>query len=157
MSNSGLQRCFPSLRVPECSRQNGLSYVEILIAITLIAVALVPAINALFPAMIGSANYRSDSEQHYHLAAKLETVLAENYTVLDEEAVGLADRTTPSMLFSDTAGSEQRRLVFLSRYQPGDALVPIASFTTDDVGMLWVSVSLENDDLKLESLVSQYD
>lgn len=139
------------------ARQNGLSYVEILVAIVLISIALVPAMEALVPAISGSVIYRSETERHYHLAAKLEEVLALPYAQLDEEALAVVNETTASTLFSDADPSDSRRLVFLSRYQPADSVTPVAVFTTDDIGMLWVRVQLEGSEFYLESLASQYD
>lgn len=146
-------------------RELGLSYVEVLVATTILAVALVPAINALYPAIAGSSAYQSDTENHYHLAAKLEEVLAQPFDNLYQEAKNVGDEKIPSDLFSDEIGNSARRLVFLSSYQPVDfssvedpfVTTTDASFTTTDEGLLWVGVQLESNGLRMASLVSRYE
>ena len=146
-------------------RQQGLSYIEVLIATAILAVALVPAINALYPAIAGSSVYQSETEIHYHLTAKLEEVLAQPFDELYQEAKSLGDEKIPSGLFSDPIGSSTRRLVFLSNYQPvslslvEDPLVTTtnSSFSTADSGLLWIAVQLESNGLRMASLVSRYE
>ena len=55
----------------------GFSYVEVLIATMLIAVCLVPALEALHTGLLGSGIHRDSVEEHYHLQAKLEEMLAQ--------------------------------------------------------------------------------
>ena len=63
--------------------QRGLTYVEVLIATVLMVVALVPAIDALRPAIQGSGIHQSETALHYHLTAGLEDVLARPFGELD--------------------------------------------------------------------------
>ena len=70
----------------------GLSYIEVLLATALIAITLVPAMEALTPALQGAAIHESQSAQQFHLAARLETLLVN---------VAL---TTPAETAPDSAG-----------------------------------------------------
>jgi len=135
----------------------GLTYVEVLIATVLMVVALVPAIDALRPAIQGSGIHQSETVLHYHLTATLEDVLAAPFDSLDADAQALGDPTVSSALFSDTAGSADRRLVFLSRYDADNADGDNDQFTGTDEGLIWVRVVVETTSHALETLVSVYD
>lgn len=132
------------------------SYVEILVAIVLISIALVPAIEALGPGLQGAGIHRSQAERHYHLLAKLEEVLAEPFAALDEEALAAGSPTVVTA-YSDTGGSTDRRLVFLSRYDADNADADNDFFTGVDEGLIWVRVNIEGSTLAIESLVNLYD
>lgn len=137
--------------------EQGLSYIEVLIATVMIAVALVPAIEALHPAIQGAGIHESETGLHYHLSARLETLLAEPFVGLDTEAQTLADPTALSATYSDTAGSTNRRLVFLSRYDADNADSDNDPFTGIDEGLIWIRVEVENTSHALETLLSDYD
>jgi len=138
-------------------QQQGLTYVEVLIATVLVVVALVPAIDALRPAIQGSGIHQSETALHYHLTGGLEDVLAAPFFTLDTEAQALGDPTAISAPFSDTAGSANRRLVFLSRYDADNADGDNDQFTGTDEGLIWVRVEVETTSHALETLVSHYD
>jgi len=134
----------------------GFSYVEVLVATVLIAVALVPAIEALAPGIQGADIHRSQAGQHYHLTGKLEEVLAEPFVALDDEAQTVADPSTATA-YSDAGGSTDRRLVFLSRYDADNADTDNDFFTGVDDGLIWVRIEIAGTKQFIESLVSQYD
>ncbi len=67
---------FPSTLPSYKQRMAAFSYVEILVAIVLISIALVPAIEALGPGLHGAGIHQTEAGRHYHLTAKLEEVLA---------------------------------------------------------------------------------
>lgn len=138
-------------------RMAGLTYVELLIATVLMVVALVPAIDALQPAVQGSGIHQSETALHYHLTAGLEDVLAQPFATLDAEAQALGSPTAISPLFSDTSGSAERRLVFLSRYDADNADSDNDQFTGTDQGLIWVRIEVEGSSHTLETLVSHYD
>jgi len=138
-------------------RMAGLTYVEVLIATVLMVVALVPAIDALHPAIQGSGIHQSETALHYHLTAGLEEVRARPFVELDTEAQALADPTVSSPLFSDTAGSADRRLVYLSRYDADNADSDNDQFTGTDEDLIWVRVEVETTAHAVETLVSNYD
>lgn len=129
--------------------QAGLSYLEVLIATILIAVSLVPAVEALRGGIFGASVHQVASTDHYTLKAKMEEVLAEPYALLDTAAVAAGSEKTPAS-YSDPVGASPRRLVYLSRY---DASVP--GFTVTDTGLLWVRVGFESRAGELETLTAR--
>lgn len=137
--------------------EQGLSYIEVLIATVLVVVALAPAIEALHPAIQGAGIHKSETGLHYHLSARLESLLAESFSTLDAEAQTLADPTAISTVFSDAAGSTNRRLVFVSRYDADNADGDNDPFTGTDEGLVWLRVEIENTSHALETLLSAYD
>jgi len=138
--------------------EQGLTYVEVLIATALIAITLVPAMEALQATTLGMGIHESRTVQHYHLTAMLEDVLAEPFTDLDTEAVTLNDPNLASTTYSDLPAAENRRLVYLSRYDGDNADGNGNPFDSGmDEGLLWVRVEIEGTDQAIESLTSQYD
>lgn len=129
--------------------QSGLSYIEVLIATILVAVSLVPAVEALRGGIFGANLHQDAAANHYELKAKMEEVLAEPYALLDAAAVAAAGEKNPAS-YSDPDGTSPRRLVYLSRY---DASAP--GFTTFDTGLLWVHVRFESRAGELETLTAR--
>jgi type II secretory pathway pseudopilin PulG len=139
-------------------RMAGLTYVEVLIATALIAVTLVPAIEALKPAIQGMSIHETQVVQHYELTALLENILATPFSELDAEAVAINDPAVASVNYSDPAGQANRRLVYLSRYDADNADGNGDFFDTGvDAGLLWVRVEIEGTSQAIESLTSVYD
>lgn len=138
----------PALRA-RFSAQSGLSYIEVLIATVLVAVSLVPAVEALRGGIFGASLHQEAAADHYQLKAKMEEVLAEPYALLDAAAVVAAGEKTPTS-YSDPVGASPRRLVYLFRY---DASVP--GFTAFDTGLLWVHVRFESRPGGLETLTAR--
>ena len=147
-------------------RQRGLTYVEVLIAMAIIAVALVPALEALHTGMLGTAVLQSSSSQHYAATARMEEVLAEQHGALVTAAALAGTPTTPS-IYSDPVASTDRRIVFVALYDAdnldGDDNVftvldpnldgdndPFTGFT----GLIWVRVEVEGSTTAFESLVA---
>jgi hypothetical protein len=135
----------------------GLSYVEVLVAIVLLSMALVPAIDAFQPAIMGSGIHRSHTEQHYHLTEKLESLLAEPFGALDAEAVAINNPTVASSIYSDPTTAANRRLVYLSRYDGDNADGDSNYFTGLDAGLVWLRIELAGTGHRIERLVSVYD
>lgn len=139
-------------------RMAGLSYVEVLVATALIAITLVPAMEALQPATLGMGIHESETVQHYHLTAMLEDVLAEPFADLDTEAMSINDPNLASTLYSDLPAADNRRLVYLSRYDGDNADGNGNPFDSGmDEGLLWVRVEIEGTQQAIESLTSQYE
>jgi len=135
----------------------GLSYIEVLVAIVLITMALVPALDAFQPAIMGSGIHRSHTEQHYHLTEKLEYLLAEPFGALDTEAVAINNPTVASSIYSDPTTAANRRLVYLSRYDGDNADGDFDYFTGLDAGLVWVRVEHTGTGQTIERLISVYD
>ncbi len=135
----------------------GLSYIEVLIATALIAITLVPAIEALTPALQGAAIHESSTVQQFHLAARLEALLAEPFAALDAEAVAINNPNVASTVYSDTVGATNRRLVYLSRYDADNADGDNDFFTGTDAGLIWIRVELTGTARAIEGLTSAYE
>jgi len=134
--------------------QAGFSYVEVLVAMVLIAITLVPAIDALQVAMLGSGQHEQTAIHHYRAYGRLEELMTGAFTTLYDEALALGSATTPSS-YSDAPGTQDRRLVFLSEYDADNADGDNDRFTTGmDPGIVWLRVEIENSPIGFESLKS---
>ena len=131
----------------------GLSYVEVLIAIAILALALVPAIEGLSGSLDSSSAYTDRVAAHYHAMGKLEDVLSESFDELDREAqrVGSANVVTA---YSDAAATARRRLVYLAAWDGDNADGDNDPLTGGDPGLLWVRVEIENTERSLEALTT---
>ena len=138
----------------------GFSYVEVLVAIVLIAVTLVPAMEALQPGIAGSGIHEIIAEDHYQLAGKLEQVLVEPFGQLNSAAKAAGSRTTPTSyqdVFTYADGRQITRNVFLARYDGDNADTDNDPFTGTDDGLLWVRVAIAGTGIALESLVYEHE
>jgi len=146
------------------ARQSGLTYVEVLVAAVLLAIVLVPALQALHTGMLGAEVHSSTVDQHYAVLSRMEEVLAEPYSMLTAAAGAAGDEQTPTT-YSDAAGPVDRRLVYLALYDADDADGDGNVFTVPDpnldgdfdpytgyAGLLWVRVEVEGSVTWLETL-----
>ena len=134
--------------------QGGFSYIEILVATVLIAIALVPALEALQVGILGAEVHRDAAEERYHVAGKMEEMLAESFGQLDAAA---AVAGSPSVVtsYSEVPGTHRRRLVYLSRYDGDNADSDDDPFTGTDDDLIWVRVEIESTAQSLESLTAR--
>lgn len=153
------------MRRQHCVRQSqrgfaGFAYIEVLIATLLIVVTLLPAIEALYPAVAGAGVHGSRLEDHYQLAGRMEEMLAEPFADLDEAATAAGNETTPTT-YSDTVthadGRQITRNVFLSRYDADNADADNNPFTGTEADLLWVRVEIDGTTDGMESLLSVYE
>ena len=138
----------------------GFSYVEVLIAVVLIVVALVPAMDALLPGVAGNGIHETIAEDHYQLTGRLEQLLVEPYGQLNSAANAVGSPTTPttnSDVFTYDNGRQITRNVFLSRYDGDNADADDDPFTGTDDGLLWVRVSIAGTGKSIESLVYEHE
>ena len=146
---------------PQITKMAGFSFVEVLIATVLIAIALVPAMDALLPGMAGGGIHETRTEDHYRLLAKIEEVLAEPFTDLDAAAIAAGSPTTATLSYSDIFtypdGRQITRNIFISRYDGDNADADNNPFTGTDVGLLWVRGVIAGSSLSFEALTSVYD
>lgn len=148
------------------ARQAGLTYVEVLVAAVLIAVALVPALQSLHSGTLGAEIHTSAVEQHYAVLARIEDVLAEPYSMLTAAAGTAGDFQTPTA-YSDAAGTEDRVVVYIALYDANDDDNDGDVFTVPDLnvdgdnnpftgysGPLWVRAEVEGSVAGLETLTA---
>ena len=133
----------------------GLSYVEVLVASVIIAVSLIPAMDALTPAMIRENVHVEYAIRQYRLFSLMEDMLSESYSTLETEAISIGSPGTISATYSDAAGTTHRRLVYLSQYDGDNADGDDDGFTGIDPGLLWVRVMIEGTTMELVSLKSE--
>lgn len=134
---------------------SGFSYTEVLVATFLIAIVLVPAIEALHSGIQGSTIHYNHAEQHYRLQEKMEEILARPFSEL-EQAADLAGASTVIVnSYSDAAGSNDRRLVYIARYDGDNADADNDPFTDVDNGLLWLRVQIEGGADAIDTLSKQ--
>ncbi len=133
----------------------GFSYTEVLVATFLIAILLVPALESLQSGIQGSQVHATKAENHYRLTGKLEELLAQPFSELEQEADTADDPAVIIDAYSDSAGSEWRRLVYLARYDGDNADADNDPYTGTDEGLLWVRVEIEGSQESIEILTMQ--
>ena len=134
--------------------QRGLTLVEVLVAITLLAILLVPAISALRTSVVG-AEVNSDVTQiHYRLTSRMEQTLAEPFESLEAAAIAAGDPTTATS-YSDAPGEPGRLLVFLSPWDADNLDGDDNGFTGTDDGLIWIRVTSEGTVHALETITAQ--
>ena len=134
-------------------QQRGISYIEVLVALVLISVTLVPALEALQGAMVGAEVHEDLTQQKFNLQSKLEDVLAKSFTELITVA-DIAGSNTVATSYSDAAGVTNRRLVYLAKYDVDNIDADNNPFTGVEDDILWVRVEIENSALSFETLTS---
>ena len=130
--------------------QAGLSYAEVLVAVIIIAVTVVPASNALRGAMHTANADTAATINHYRVVGKLDEILAQPFAVLSPHAAGPSATTA----FSDAPATANRRLVFISAYDGDNADADNDPFTGTDMGLLWIRVEIEGTGTGVQSLMT---
>jgi type II secretory pathway pseudopilin PulG len=135
-------------------RQAGFSYMELLVATLLIVIMLVPALEAMQSGIQGSGVHTQLAQNQYRMISKMEETLALPFAQLLEQADLVADPTVliPAP-YSDTAGTEFRRLVYLARYDGDNADGNDNPFNGTDEGLLWLRVTIEDSQRSLETVI----
>jgi len=141
-------------RADRFRRAAGFSYIEVLVATLLIAVALVPMMDALGPGLQGAQIHRDQAEVHYALAGKLEEVLAQPFGDLDEAATLAGDYQIPTS-YSDPAAAVPHE-VFIWRYDVDNADADDNEFTSGEDDILWIRVATTDSSTDLQTLLSSY-
>ncbi len=133
-------------------RQSGFSYVEVLVASVLIAISLVPAMEALRTGILATGAHRSQVSRHGGIAGKMEEVRAQRFALLEDAEVAAGGGASS---YSDTPGTPDRRVVLLSRYDGDNADADDDPLTGTDDDLLWVRIEIEGTALGVESLVTR--
>jgi len=145
------------------SHQNGFSYLEVLIASLMVAIALVPAMNALQTGILSANIHQTLTTQYYLRLKKIEELQAEPFINLLAAAKTATNATTASS-YSDAAGSKNRSLVYLALYDADANPFTIVDsnkdldndvYTGDTANLLWVKVLTEGDSEGLETLINR--
>ncbi len=147
------------------SKEQGFSYMEVLVAMFILALTIAPAMEAIQLGIQGAGVHESLTRQHYALIKRMEEVQAELYGNLLSSAQTAGNNTTASS-YSDTAGQAERVLVFLALYNPDDFYGPFALtdpdtdgdsdvYTGDTSDLLWLKVEIENSAQTVETLISR--
>lgn len=126
--------------IPRHFMQRGFSYAEVLLSVLLIAILLVPALQALTGAIAGSSS--NLAARQFALRGKLEEALSQPFGKLYAETylAGGNTATSVSANFSDLAGITDRRVVVLYRFDAATG-----ALSAGDTGLLYVSVYYEAD------------
>lgn len=118
----------------------GFSYAEILLSVILLAVLLVPALQSLNSAILGSGN--NLAVRQLNLRSKMEEVLSKPFGALYAETYLSGGNTANSVSanFSDASGTADRRVVVLYRFN-----AVTKALSANNTGLLFVSVYFEAD------------
>ena len=132
-------------------QESGLTLVEVLVTIVLLAVLLVPAINALQSGIVGAQVHGDVRASAFRLTTRMEELLAESFASLSDAATAAGSRSTPTS-YSDAAGSPGRLLVYLSPDDGDNVDVDNDPFTGTDPDLLWIRVEIENSVFSLQTV-----
>lgn len=134
--------------------QQGISYLEVLIATVIIAISLVPALDALKPGIDGTAIHQDRAQITFVLQGKLEQVLAEPFAQLREAAI-LAGSETTKTSYSDTTSAVPHE-VFIWPYDVDNADGDDDVFTGGEDDLLWVRIANNDNSHALVTLITPY-
>ncbi len=120
-------------------RQSGISYAEVLATVVLIAITVIPVTEAIRGSMNVAEVGSHATVNHYRLMARMEEVLADPFSTVSAQAAG---KISPSA-YSDTPGTPNRRIVYISAYDGDNADSDNNPFTGTDSDLLWLRVEIE--------------
>jgi prepilin-type N-terminal cleavage/methylation domain-containing protein len=137
----------------------GFSYIEVLIAVAVIGVCLVPAMDALKTGIQSTDVHESTLVDHYALQAKMEEVLAESFSSLAAASTAAGSLNSPTSYsdpspFITTDGRQIVRQVYIWPYDGDNADSDNDSFTGTDADLLHVKVQINDSPLSLETLTT---
>jgi Tfp pilus assembly protein PilV len=144
-------------------QQKGFSYVEVLVATTLIAIALVPAMNALQTGILSADVHQQLTEEYYVRLNKMEELQATPFSNLLAAAEVALNNTTATS-HSDAAGTANRSLVYIALYDADADPFTVTDtnadgdndpYTGNTANLLWVKVVTEGSAQGLETLISR--
>ena len=134
--------------------QNGLTLVEVLVAIALLSVMLVPAINALTTSSHGAEVHRDIASNRFRLVSRLEELLGEPFADLEAAAVAAGSPQTAT-IYSEAAGVPGRLVVYVAACDGDNADGDGDLFTGTDDDILWIRVAVENTVHDLQTIRAQ--
>ncbi len=135
-------------------RQRGFGYIEALVAVVLLAIAIVPALDALANAMRGAPTADQYDDLWQAVADKLSATAGARFDDLDAAAT-LAGSSTTASTFSDASGTTPRVLVYLSRYDGDNADGDNNPFTGTDADLIWIRAAIVDPPVDMTTLVTR--
>lgn len=132
----------------------GLTLIEVLVTILILAVVLLPAMRALQTSVTGANVHADLAADHFRLTSRLEEILAEPFDDLEAAAMAAGGPGVASS-YSDAAGPPDRLLVYVAAYDGDNADADDDPFTGTDAGLLWIQVEAEGTIHKLQSIKAQ--
>ena len=138
-------------KIKSRQQQSGLSYVELMLAVIILGISVVPITSALQSSLqVANSDIRATAN-HYRMIGKLEEVLAEPFSTLAAQALGPATASA----YSDPAATPNRRLVFIAPYDGDNADADNDPFSGADADLLWLRVEIEGKRQFLASLKAE--
>jgi prepilin-type N-terminal cleavage/methylation domain-containing protein len=134
--------------------QRGLTLVEVLVAMVLLALVLLPAMQALQTSVTGADVHDELANNHFRLTSRMEELLAEPFADLEAAAVA-AGAPSAATSYSEPSGPPGRLLVYLAAYDGDNADADDDPFTGTDPGILWLRVEAEGTVHGLETVIAQ--
>lgn len=131
--------------------EEGLTLVEVLVSIVLLAIMLVPAMRALQTGVVGAEVHSDVASSNARVTSRLEELLSEPFMDLSDAAIA-AGSPTVATTYSEAPGSPGRLLVYLSAYDGDDADKDGDPFTGTDPDLLWVRVDIEDSVFSLQTI-----
>ena len=135
-------------------RQRGFGYIEALVAVALLAVALIPALEALTNVTRNAPGTDQDDALWMAVSSKLNEVSGTRFDSLDYYAGTAGSPTTASSL-SDASGTSPRVLVYLSRYDGDNADGDNNAFTGTDADLIWIRAAIAATPVEMSTLVTR--
>ncbi|MGB5335125.1 MAG: type II secretion system protein [Woeseiaceae bacterium] len=123
-------------------QQAGLTLVEVLVAVMLLLIILVPAMEAIRTSVTGAAVHSELASSQFRLTSRMEELLAEPFGDLEAAAIAAGSASVASS-YSEAAGPPGRLIVYLSPYDGDNADLDKDPFTGTDPGLLWIEVEAE--------------
>ena len=131
--------------------ESGLTLVEVLVAVTLLTILLVPAMRALQTSVTGANVHNDITTIQFRLTSRVEELLAEPFVDLSDAAIA-AGTPTIATTYSDPAGPPGRLLVYLSLYDGDNADADDDPFTGTESDLLWIRVDIEGSVQTLQTI-----
>lgn len=130
---------------------SGYAYVEILLAVSLLAICLAPMLESL-AAGLGQQRLQAEYETAiYSAQSRMQTLRTDSFASLRTEALNVGDPTVPTT-YSDAATVSPQLLVYLSLYDHDNADGDNDPFTGGDTGLLWMRVATARGDIDYQIL-----
>ncbi len=131
----------------------GYAYVEVLIAVVLVATCLAPMVETIAQAVRIQTQQADQRDALHSTTSLMEQTLSTRYQALDLEAVAVNDATVATA-YSDPTGTDNQRLVYLARYDIDNADSDNDPLTGGDAGLLWIRVTSADGRYDLQNLLA---